>query len=503
MNLDGSAIAQSLHAAGHALSGETLVCDPSAEPANRCRHGAKPHPCDPNYIHACHEQRWKLATWRKSQPTAISWKPARCYSWRHDGPCRKAKASEDYARIKEALEKQERDLITYAVITLDPSAWTGEGWAKIQKKDGRIEKRPRREGAKEDQAAIGASYRALADRWGQFAKALKREYGNFSYVSTVEQHRSGWPHMNVIFVNEKLAKHVKAEGARLREWGRKSKGREVAKKVFGDLLERAGFGRIAFLEPALARSDDDNGVDRLAAYIAKLAGDPGAAWDGKARGLLSAADDAPAGHVVESIEGRTVAEISKFSQAPTRAPAHFRRLRSSKGFLPPKHRDEDVTGELFDESGRPVASDPVARIRKAAINADTREACENVMRQASALEDRHRERSNATSMGFMAAIAKVDLEIDEDFVCRQSKMAIGLAPILDYLEKKLAGLNPSMDVKTDERVPPGHHIAPADGVTLKSAADVELWIGQVGPGMQHSVKKYKLGNRFFLPQDPT
>jgi hypothetical protein len=385
-----------------------------------------------------------------------------------------------------------REAVTYAVLTLDPSAWTKSGWAKIPKKNGKIEKRPRREGAKEDQAAIGASYRALADRWHHLATELKREYGKFGYVSTVEQHRSGWPHLNVVFVNQELADHVKAENNRLREWGRKSKGRETASRVFGDLLERSGFGRIAFLEPALSKAE--NGEDRLAAYIAKLAGDPGAAWDGQARGLLAKADDAPAGLQIESIEGHTVAEISKYSQAPVRAPSHFRRLRSSKGFLPPKHRDEDVTGELFDEGGRPVAGDPVERIRKAAMAADTYEACEHVMRQASKLEDKWRERENDIGFAFLAAQIGKKLEDTEIKTPRQAKIAYRIREVMLQLAKKIEGepVDWSTSSGGGASVAPAHPLAPMEGVTIMTAADCAKWIGPLGPGMGGEGRKYRL-----------
>lgn len=488
----GSRLAQSIHDAGMPLSGERVVADTRECPANRCRHGAKPHPADPGYVHACHEQRWKLATWRKSNPTEIQWRPARCYSWRHDGPCRRHKAAEDYSRIKEALANVPREAVTYAVLTLDPSAWTKDGWAKIPKKSGKIEKRPRREGAKENQAAIGASYRALADRWHHLATSLRREYGKFSYVSTVEQHRSGWPHLNVIFVNQEIADHVKAEGKKLYAWGRKSKGREVAKRVFGDLLVQAGFGHIAFAELALERGND--GEDRLAAYIAKLAGDPSAAWDGEKRGLLSVADDAPAGVQVESIEGHTVAEIAKYSQAPTRAPSHFRRLRSSKGFLPPKRRDEDVTGELFDEGGRPVAGDPVERIRKAAMTADTYEACEHVMRQASKLEDKWRDRENEVGLAFLAAQIGKKLDDSEIKTPKQAKIAHRIREVMLQLAKKIEGepVDWSTSSAGGAAVAPAHPLAPMEGVTIRTSADCAKWIGPLGPGMGGEARKYRL-----------
>jgi len=45
--------------------------------------------------------------------------------------------------------------------------------------------------------------------------------------------------------------------------------------------------------------------------------------------------------------GGLPAEVTKTSQAPVNAPSHFRTLRSSKGFLPPRYKNPDVTGCLI------------------------------------------------------------------------------------------------------------------------------------------------------------
>lgn len=485
MSADGAALAQIIHSAGLALGGEHVTVDVGEGAANRCRHGAKPHPADPGYIHACHEEKWRLATWKKSNPAEVTWRPARCYSWRHDGPCRHKKASEDYARIAQALKGHNRDHVVYAVLTLDPSAWTAKGWVEVPKVDGRVQQRPRREGAVEDQAAIGESYRALSDRWHHFAKEIRRQYGAFGYVSTVEQHKSGWPHLNVIFVNQELAEHVKHEGQKLRGWGRKSKGREVAKRVFGDLLERAGFGRIAFLEPPAPANGK---VDPLASYVAKLAGEAGAVWDGEKRGLLAPADDAPSGIVVESIEGHTVAEVSKYSQAPVRAPSHFRRLRSSKGFLPPKKRDEDLTGCLYDENGREMGSNVGDRMIQAAKLADTWEAVDAVRRQAMRIEDKRRERRNET--------------VDEgERPMPRPKILAKLDLVWEILNRKERGESIE-DLGAVPMHAPSILLAPVQGVTLSKKEDWAGWLGDIGPGMEIAARKYKIGNRSYKPHVP-
>lgn len=476
----GELLAQ-IHFAGFAVSPETLEI---AEPANDKgppRFGERPHAHAPGYIHACHECKWKLATWKKSEPTAVQWRTARCNSWRHAGPCARKKASEDYARIAEALAKHDRSSITYAVLTLDPSAWTGEGW------EGFAKKRERREEAKHDKTAIGEAYKALCERWTVFAAAVKRKWGKFQYVSTVECHRSGWPHLNVVFVNDELAQEVSGEARRLHLWGRKSRGREAARRVFGDMLESAGFGRIAFIESALAIAE--SGTDQLAAYIAKLSGAAGGVWDGEKRGLTAAADDAPAGEVVHSIEGHTVGEVTKLSQAPTIAPSHFRRLRSSKGFLPPKRRDPDITGALFDEHGQEMGQSVGDRMLAAAKAADTLEAVRSVMEQTTRIDDKYRNRMNW---------------IDDDgreVKLPQPRILRVLAATYEVLNAKLEGSLPLRNM-LQAQDGPRIALAPLDGMALTSEADVHKWLGQVGPGMDRAVRTYTIGNRYYLPQEP-
>jgi hypothetical protein len=318
------------------------VHDEHGEVGHTRTYGSDPGALAPRYIQACHSQSWKFATWSKSDAAKpVEWKPVRCCSWRHEGPCQRAKAAQDYARISAALEKHDRANICYLVLTIDPSAWTGDGWAGW---DG--ETPERRADATKDSTAISAAYQALGDRWEMFSQALRREFGKFQYVSTVESHRSGWPHLNVIIVNEELAKFCQvAEGA-LEGWDKNAKGRETARRVLGKMLERTGFGRIAFLERAHRKGD--NG-DALAGYIAKLAASSGAQWDGESRGLL-------AGAKVSSLEGQAIAEIAKHSQAPHRAPKNFRRLRSSRGFLPPIQKDPDRTGGIFDAAMNPIGT---------------------------------------------------------------------------------------------------------------------------------------------------
>lgn len=310
--------------------------------SSRRTYGADPGPLASRYIQACHSQSWSFAHWSKTnEAEPVKWQPMRCCSWRHEGPCQRFRAAQDYARIARALEGHNREHVVYLVLTLDPSAWTGDGWLGFNG-----ETPPRRMEAKGDYGAIAAAYDALGDRWTIFANAVRRRFGKFHYVSTVESHKNGWPHLNAIIVSEELSNFAKVAALNLEGWDKNAKGRKVAQKVFGTMLESAGFGPIAFLEPADRKKKDG---DQLAGYIAKLAGSASTPWDGQGKGLLD-------GQEVSSLDGQAIAEVVKYSQTPTRAPKNFRRIRSSKGFLPPIEKDPDRTGGIFDAEGKPIGS---------------------------------------------------------------------------------------------------------------------------------------------------
>jgi hypothetical protein len=86
----------------------------------------------------------------------------------------------------------------------------------------------------------------------------------------------------------------------------------------------------------------------------------GAGW-----GTYSTAEAARSGEAVASYivklageAGAVAGELAKLSQLPTMAPSRFRRLRSGKGFLPPRRSNPDYTGTLvrraWNHDGTPL-----------------------------------------------------------------------------------------------------------------------------------------------------
>lgn len=137
------------------------------------------------------------------------------------------------------------------------------------------------------------AYRGMLHSWAQLRKRFVRQWGKIEYVCVAERHQDGWPHVNLLIRNERLAAAC-ADGG----WKRvRSRWLEPAAKA-------CGFGFRTWIEPQRSEA--------IATYLVKLAG-----------------------------------EMGKQSQVPLDAPRHFRRLRGSRGFLPPKPKDPDLTGRLW------------------------------------------------------------------------------------------------------------------------------------------------------------
>jgi len=131
--------------------------------------------------------------------------------------------------------------------------------------------------------------------WDKVRKRLTRRYGRMEYVQTLERHKKGGCHLNVVIGNAAIGKAVDDNW---RKWRR---------EVMAPTAVACGFGPVVWVE----RCDEQSG--RLAGYLTKLASELTGAM-GK-------------------------------SQVPDDAPPHFRRIRASRGLLPPEP-ESDLTGKL-------------------------------------------------------------------------------------------------------------------------------------------------------------
>lgn len=250
----------------------------------------------PRYVQACAANAWHVHTWKQSAVTGeISNEkrtPYRCHSWRHEGDCRRWRAAQNFARVSKALEPHRPRDVVMMVLTLDPAEWK-DRWE---------------------------AFAELSRAWSSLRKAISRAYGGNDWVGTVEVHRSGWPHMNVVMVAPQLGDAVATDPKGTLEWLKRH-------------AVSCGFGWRCSIEQASSKR-------AVAGYIVKVAGEVESA----------AAPDA---------DGRLVGEVVKLSQLPVEAKRHFRRLRSSVKFLPPpfKSQDPEVTGALIRENAPPECVD--------------------------------------------------------------------------------------------------------------------------------------------------
>jgi len=163
------------------------------------------------------------------------------------------------------------------------------------------------------------AYKDLSRLSNDFLKRLRKWFkkngwnalGN-RWVATVEAHRSGWPHVNFLLWSPQLADWLSEEkNAKMREGMCEQEANRVS-SFLADIVTGAGWGLISTAERA-------RNADLACGYIVKVAGK---------------ADE-------------SIGELSKMSQLPTNAPIRFRRIRSGKGFLPPRKKSEFMTGTLI------------------------------------------------------------------------------------------------------------------------------------------------------------
>lgn len=292
----------------------------------------------PRHVAACQHspteaERWFVWTWKVDSPEKQIRIPYSCNSWRCE-VCRRHEAAVAFARIKQATEPLDPSGWCFLVLTLDRDGYfSGKPWADVN----------------EAYRALGKMTRATLSRigrtWGPETKLERsgrsktlrtvRALGN-RWVAVVEAHRSGWPHVNLLVWCPELAAELR------RERDERLSDPDVADAVE---LARDAWSR---REPVPAA------VRERARRATVIGGELAAVITASGWGLQSTAEaarsaDAIAGYVVK-LAGKhdaAVGELAKVTQAPTNAPERFRRLRSGKGFLPPRETNPGVTGTLI------------------------------------------------------------------------------------------------------------------------------------------------------------
>ena len=291
----------------------------------------------PKHVRHCNagtgKRDWWIYTWRRDDPVKRVRVPYRCNSWRCPS-CAPHEAAVLWRRITDACAPLDPKGFVFVVLTLDQRGYYDKrqhGWRKF-----REVKEAYRELGKQSQSFL---YRL---RYWQKTRGM-RVLGN-EWFAVVEAHRSGWPHMNLVLYAPQLARMLDEQQAVLRVTGADARKQILMRGDLRTMAEASGWGRESTAERARDRK-------ALASYVTKLAG----------------FSDATAG------------EVAKITQAPTSAPQKFRRLRSGKGFLPPRHGTSDGwTGALIRRQVCNDGAEVVLPLHNVGLEhaANVRDACE-------------------------------------------------------------------------------------------------------------------------------
>ena len=274
--------------------------------------GGPPGHLHPRSVLACLHGTKTLTTWRRGDPVGapVQDYPFRCRSWRCPD-CRGWVASVDYARLAHALFARERWV--YVVLTLPAEARRLSTW---------------------DQ------YRESSRAWhDDLRRAIRRRWGAFEYVQTWEAHASGSPHCNAVLTGPGIIDAFDRAGTTAR-------GAPGWRREWLALARSNGFGRVGWVQGLWSpRPGAERPRAGLASYMVKLSLSLGVPVQ---RGAKLAAEMAY--------------HAAKGDQTPTAAPLGWRRLRASRGTLPPRFRAEgERTGAIH------AATDPAWTPERCAV----------------------------------------------------------------------------------------------------------------------------------------
>jgi hypothetical protein len=249
--------------------------------------------------------KWGLYFWRADGAGPLHRTKYACQSWRCKH-CQRHEAHVLFARAQEAFEKLELppESTMFMVLTF---ARQGE-------------RAP---------ATVNDAYRGISGTWNKFVKRLRRwiEWMGWDplrneWIQTIECHRNGWPHVNVVFSHPQLA-----------EWLREERASKAKVLVCGGCGEN---------ECLACRADR-----LLPPHLRVMAQASG--FGPQSTLEIANSSDAALGYIVKvaAKHDQTLGEVAKLTQLPTMAPGRFRRSRSGKRFLPPRKKgDGKYTGTI-------------------------------------------------------------------------------------------------------------------------------------------------------------
>lgn len=288
----------------------------------------------PKFVKACSENpdpnkpRFACFTWSPELPQIVKRAPYTCRSWRCPFGCAEHEGHVMYSRICEAFTGKPKEELVFLVLTLDSHLHDLRS------------------------VTLDFLYKSLGKRFEKFRKRLRRLLAKrlgflrpfgIEWVSVIEQHADGVPHMNVLLWCPEYAAWLKERAARKRSrHGMHTSStrlmagtrthRDGIDEMFFQLLDACGFGYRSSAEVVRNRE----------AAMGYMGGVAGRADDIAAK-VAGRLDRSSRARTARANGKRVVGELSKLAQLPVRAPKGFRRLRSGVGFLPPR-RKSDQTG---------------------------------------------------------------------------------------------------------------------------------------------------------------
>jgi hypothetical protein len=254
----------------------------------------------PRHCHHCHSlgaRDWWIWVWPENSACQTKMRvPYKCASWRCPD-CAVHEAHVCWTRMRDAFQPLDPSGMVFMVLTLDRcGTYSGEKrWKNAQ-----------------------AAYRELGKLQTELMWRLRRwqkrngwDVLQNQWVSTVEMHKSGWPHMNLVLWSPQLADWLRTERAAKLDDGLTEIEANLVSRELADIVTDAGWGLRSTAECART-------PDAALGYICKVSGKV----------------------------DETIGELAKLTQLPNAAPFRFRRLRSGRGFLPPRNSNPQLTGTL-------------------------------------------------------------------------------------------------------------------------------------------------------------
>ena len=259
-----------------------------------------PRPYIPKSVKACEKQAWHLACQNTATGELKNF-CYRCFSWRHQGECRDYAGRLLFARVRDALAPYKPEQIVLMVFTLNQRRWSSHD----------------------------AAYRKLVKLWTLMRQNITRTWGKpIGFVSTVEMHSSGFPHLNVVMVHPVLAAAI---GASEREGGKASREYQLGRRE--ELEGQVDDGRKG--KRILVSGEGRATLRELRALSVKSH----FGWNTQAFQLSGKSSrDAVAGYITKTAN-RAIGEIVKPGQLPVNAPPKFRRHRELDS-LSPSHQEK-------------------------------------------------------------------------------------------------------------------------------------------------------------------